>query len=675
MNTLQLKISLAKAKPPLWRRILVPGHITFEGLHYIIQALFGFDDDHLYEFDVNGFEFGNADSENDPSDACIYDYLLEAQTCKYTYDFGDDWNFKIIVEEVLEDESNAPVAIVKHKGGNLEEDSGGVYAYNAKAFDIPFDLAFAQTQMERICQTYVLKEISYTLHIVCEQDQKIWRKITYSGKHTFEQLCTLMEDVFDLGYTYDDIFILSDQTVDNDSAEYYEPIYKLLPKKGMFRFIYSSNFEYTFSILIDAATENDLETKVLEASGTMLSSTAETFKEFQKELRLHPELFSTSLEELNEIIEDMDFDEVMNDIDIDYEETMIGSICTDFHQLIHSFVKDDDCILRITKENGNKSTYIWMHKDSILHVYIIKDEESLNRTIRSFPDVSLLDVSYIKGFLIEYSDDQDEHIVSLFHTDGKDLRRIDDSVPELKNEIIDLLCELCDSMEDLPSMQQYPDVKQREYLHYHIATHGCNVELASLPECSPFQLSIPEKMLYTLEDLKSQPRSNEKLIIYFDHLLSFEAIPIGTLVSYLYIAGKKYQTYKRIDDMDNKDCGVAILTSIIEIIKEHGRPKRICFCDESLAVTLKPYLEPLQIHVVSDIPMPKKKYAQLKQAALEHENPMTESDRLWFIENFTEPEDILEMINSDMLIDPRLFKMKYTLEIMELCRQFSKLKD
>lgn len=35
----QLKVSLKKAKPPIWRRILVQDDITLHGLHQIIQAL------------------------------------------------------------------------------------------------------------------------------------------------------------------------------------------------------------------------------------------------------------------------------------------------------------------------------------------------------------------------------------------------------------------------------------------------------------------------------------------------------------------------------------------------------------------------------------------------------------------------------------------------------------
>lgn len=40
MGAYQLKITIKGSKPPIWRRILVPEGITFEGLHQVIQTAF-----------------------------------------------------------------------------------------------------------------------------------------------------------------------------------------------------------------------------------------------------------------------------------------------------------------------------------------------------------------------------------------------------------------------------------------------------------------------------------------------------------------------------------------------------------------------------------------------------------------------------------------------------------
>ena len=53
MSILQLKVSLDGIKPSIWRRFLVKDNISFEDLHCVIQDIMGWEDYHLYEFNVN----------------------------------------------------------------------------------------------------------------------------------------------------------------------------------------------------------------------------------------------------------------------------------------------------------------------------------------------------------------------------------------------------------------------------------------------------------------------------------------------------------------------------------------------------------------------------------------------------------------------------------------------
>jgi len=46
----QFKISLEKLKPPLWRRVLVPGTLPLNEFHKVILCLFGWDGDHCHKF-------------------------------------------------------------------------------------------------------------------------------------------------------------------------------------------------------------------------------------------------------------------------------------------------------------------------------------------------------------------------------------------------------------------------------------------------------------------------------------------------------------------------------------------------------------------------------------------------------------------------------------------------
>jgi hypothetical protein len=136
-NIIQLKITLQWTKPPIWRRVLVDKSTTFEQLHYIIQTAMGWTNSHLHEFDVNGyriavpyeeFDDGFDDESIDASTVSIDKFVTEAKSAfRYTYDFGDGWEHKIVVEKFLPQDAKIkyPICI----GGKLNcppEDCGGV---------------------------------------------------------------------------------------------------------------------------------------------------------------------------------------------------------------------------------------------------------------------------------------------------------------------------------------------------------------------------------------------------------------------------------------------------------------------------------------------------------------------------------------------------------------------
>jgi hypothetical protein len=54
----QLRITIEGTTPPVWRRVLVPGTITLDGVHHTIQRAFGWDDDHLHEFEIGRRRYG-----------------------------------------------------------------------------------------------------------------------------------------------------------------------------------------------------------------------------------------------------------------------------------------------------------------------------------------------------------------------------------------------------------------------------------------------------------------------------------------------------------------------------------------------------------------------------------------------------------------------------------------
>jgi len=51
-SVIRLKVELDDTDPPIWRRIEVPAATTLKDLHRIIQAAMGWDDDHLFAFQI-----------------------------------------------------------------------------------------------------------------------------------------------------------------------------------------------------------------------------------------------------------------------------------------------------------------------------------------------------------------------------------------------------------------------------------------------------------------------------------------------------------------------------------------------------------------------------------------------------------------------------------------------
>jgi hypothetical protein len=101
--TLQLRVDLRYASPPIWRRLEVPGDITLRALHSVLQVAFSWENSHLYSFDTGYGDFGQPDAElGIRSDQNV---TLEqvaggpGDKLTYTYDFGDDWQHIIAVEE------------------------------------------------------------------------------------------------------------------------------------------------------------------------------------------------------------------------------------------------------------------------------------------------------------------------------------------------------------------------------------------------------------------------------------------------------------------------------------------------------------------------------------------------------------------------------------------------
>ena len=132
----QLKVSLQGAKPPIWRRILVPGDTSLEQVHKIIQLCMGWTDSHLHQFLIDRTCYCMPDEDDAwrtsrPKDEAKYTLNdLEEKILPgfvYIYDYGDDWLHQIAVEKVLEPHEGKPYPIlVTGKRACPPEDIGGI---------------------------------------------------------------------------------------------------------------------------------------------------------------------------------------------------------------------------------------------------------------------------------------------------------------------------------------------------------------------------------------------------------------------------------------------------------------------------------------------------------------------------------------------------------------------
>lgn len=137
---IQFKIQLRGiTKPPVWRRVIVPETLTFDGFHRVIQTLFDWDNYHLYQFMGGGDDpypvvaIPSKDDWEQPDMDALKTKLskvftFEKQTFYYIYDFGDNWQHRILLEKILPGKGAVPVCLAG-KGACPPEDCGGVWGY------------------------------------------------------------------------------------------------------------------------------------------------------------------------------------------------------------------------------------------------------------------------------------------------------------------------------------------------------------------------------------------------------------------------------------------------------------------------------------------------------------------------------------------------------------------
>jgi hypothetical protein len=132
----QIKVKLlGVTKPPVWRRVQLRADTRLDQLHEILQAALGWENYHLHAFSFGEEEFGPRDPElgldfSDERRVTLGELTDLGDRFRYTYDYGDNWEHQILVEDLLDPdpETHYPI-LVAAKGACPPEDCGGTWGY------------------------------------------------------------------------------------------------------------------------------------------------------------------------------------------------------------------------------------------------------------------------------------------------------------------------------------------------------------------------------------------------------------------------------------------------------------------------------------------------------------------------------------------------------------------
>lgn len=134
----QFKVTLEDIEPAIWRRFLVPAGYSFAGLHHVLQEVMGWEDYHMFQFEVGRQTIAEEETLGVWEDnGLIADETAVEEvvtrpgaTFIYEYDFGDGWRHKLRLESILDPEPDAVYPrVLEGERACPPEDSGGPWGY------------------------------------------------------------------------------------------------------------------------------------------------------------------------------------------------------------------------------------------------------------------------------------------------------------------------------------------------------------------------------------------------------------------------------------------------------------------------------------------------------------------------------------------------------------------
>lgn len=127
---------------PCWREVLMPATCSFLDLHIVIQRVFNWYDEHLFNFEMvahstnvrmEEYAFRAPDNAAVPRgyalaearEVLLGDVFPRSRTARYSYDYGDGWEHKVKLVKTLRTSDATAPQLMAGEGDAPPEDVGG----------------------------------------------------------------------------------------------------------------------------------------------------------------------------------------------------------------------------------------------------------------------------------------------------------------------------------------------------------------------------------------------------------------------------------------------------------------------------------------------------------------------------------------------------------------------
>jgi len=141
----RVRVDLRRSRPRIWRRLELRSDLTLDVVHRVLQMAFGWTDTHLWKFSLGSDPFSRTgqaflcpwdveegeswDDGGLPASEVRLDETMQSagDVLSYVYDYGDNWELTLKLEDVSEAAREAPSAVVlAGRRAAPPEDCGGV---------------------------------------------------------------------------------------------------------------------------------------------------------------------------------------------------------------------------------------------------------------------------------------------------------------------------------------------------------------------------------------------------------------------------------------------------------------------------------------------------------------------------------------------------------------------